>query len=97
VTIDLSNPKLFSALQFTVGTQLGTGNPSPPGPSNTFTFSPPLSLPSIGTLTFTVMGVVAQKQAMVSPLILSGALLTPKLRWTAAGHRDRPERPGLDR
>jgi hypothetical protein len=88
VTIELSNSKLFSALQLTAGTQpgtgnpadpvagtqAGTGNPSPPGPSNTFTFSPPLSLPSMGTLTFEVMGTVAQKNAMVSPSILSGGV-----------------------
>jgi hypothetical protein len=88
VTIELSKPKLFSALQLSAGTQegsgnpadpaegtqAGTGNPSPPGPSNTFTFSPPLSLPSTGTLTFTVMGTVAQKKAMVSPSILSGGV-----------------------
>jgi len=88
VTIQLSNPKLFSALQLTAGTeagtgnpadpatgtQAGTGNPSPPGPSNTFTFSPPIPLPSKGTLTFTVMGTVAQKTAMVSPPFLSGGV-----------------------
>jgi hypothetical protein len=88
VTIQLSNPKLFSALQLSAGTQsgtgnpadpasgaqAGTGNPTPPAPSNTFTFSPPLSLPSKGTLTFTVMGTVAQKTAMVSPPFLSGGV-----------------------
>jgi hypothetical protein len=88
VTIQLSNPKLFSALQLTAGNQSGTGNPAdpaegtqagsgnplPPGPSNTFTFSPPIQLPSMGTLTFTVLGTVAQKNAMVSPSILSGGV-----------------------
>jgi hypothetical protein len=45
-----------------------------PGPSNTFVFSPPILLPSTGTLTFTVTATLATNNAKVAPLLLRGGV-----------------------
>lgn len=71
VTIQLSNPKIFSALTVSANGRAGTGNPSPPAGSNQFTFSPPLALAIGATLDFTVTGTISGGSAMNSPSILS--------------------------
>lgn len=86
VTISLSNPTIFSALTLTADyTQDGTGNPSPPAGSNTFTFSPPISLPSGATVDFEVTGTISGGSAMNSPSILS-----PSIAYAAGTQNTNP-------
>jgi hypothetical protein len=71
-TVTLTKAKILSALSLSVNGQAGTGNPSPPGVGNEFTFSPSILLASGASLTFTLKATIGSNTASISPSILSG-------------------------
>ncbi|MGH7838017.1 MAG: hypothetical protein ACREQC_09390, partial [Candidatus Binataceae bacterium] len=70
VTIDLSDPKLFSALALSANGQSGRGVATPPSKTNIFTFSPAIALAVGSSVTFNVTGTIAARSAKTSPSIL---------------------------
>ena len=66
VTLSLSNPGLFSSLILSADHQSSPAA-MPPDASNTFAFSPPLTLAAGASLTFTVTATIAAHPAMIAP------------------------------